>query len=87
MRFIMQLRLLIGGLANSYSWVCLFISLLPFMFIFKMKNRERAWLIGLAALYLCIGVLLTVIMNTSPTGRRRNCARCSSPPPTQWWRS
>jgi tetratricopeptide (TPR) repeat protein len=66
LRFISQLGLLIGGLAKSYSWVLLFISLLPFLFLFKMKNRERAWIIGLAALYLCIGILLTVIMNTSP---------------------
>ncbi len=30
-----------------------------------MQNRERAWIIGLTAIYLCIGVLLTIIMNTS----------------------
>ena len=66
MRFFMQLGLLLDGLSTSFSWVCLFIALLPFFFIFKMKNRERAWIIGLAAIYLCIGVLLTVIMNTTP---------------------
>jgi tetratricopeptide (TPR) repeat protein len=65
MRFISQLGLLVGGLADSYSWVCIFIALLPFIFIFKMKNRERSWIIGLTAIYLCIGVLLTIIMNTS----------------------
>src|SRR5271154_3889247 len=41
-RFIMQLGILVGGLAQSYSWVCLLIALLPFLFIFKMKNRERS---------------------------------------------
>jgi tetratricopeptide (TPR) repeat protein len=65
LRFISQLGLLVGGLADSYSWVCVFIALLPFIFIFKMKNRERSWIIGLTAIYLCIGVLLTIIMNTS----------------------
>ena len=65
MRFVMQLGLLVGGLADSFSWVCLFIALLPFIFIFKMQNRERSWIIGLASIYLCIGVLLTIIMNTS----------------------
>jgi tetratricopeptide (TPR) repeat protein len=65
MRFISQLGLLVGGLADSYSWVCIFIALLPFIFIFKMQNRERSWIIGLTAIYLCIGVLLTIIMNTS----------------------
>ncbi len=66
MRFIMQLGLLLGGLAESYSWVAIFIALLPFLFIFKMKSRERSWIIGLAAIYLCVGVLLTIIMNTTP---------------------
>jgi tetratricopeptide (TPR) repeat protein len=65
MRFISQLGLLVGGLADSYSWICIFIALLPFIFIFKMQNRERSWIIGLTAIYLCIGVLLTIIMNTS----------------------
>jgi tetratricopeptide (TPR) repeat protein len=65
MRFISQLGLLVGGLADSYSVVCIFIALLPFIFIVKMQNRERSWIIGLTAIYLCIGVLLTIIMNTS----------------------
>ncbi len=66
MRFIMQLNLLVTGLSQSFSWVCILLAVLPFLFIFRMQNRERAWIIGLTALYLCIGVLLTIIMNTSP---------------------
>ncbi|HZL14195.1 MAG TPA: DUF2723 domain-containing protein [Verrucomicrobiae bacterium] len=66
MRFVMQLGLLVTGLADSFSWVYLFIALLPFFFLWQMKNRERAWIIGLGSIYLCIGVLLTIIMNTSP---------------------
>jgi tetratricopeptide (TPR) repeat protein len=65
-RFMMQLGLLVNGLAESFSWVYLFIALLPFFFLLKMQKRERAWIIGLASIYLCIGVLLTIIMNTSP---------------------
>ncbi|HTV75823.1 MAG TPA: hypothetical protein VMD57_02405, partial [Candidatus Baltobacteraceae bacterium] len=64
--FMMQLGMLVSGLASSYSWVYLFIALVPFYFLLKMQNRERAWIIGLASIYLCIGVLLTLIMNTSP---------------------
>ena len=66
MRFVMQLGLLVGGLAESFSWVAIFIALLPFGFLFKMKNRERAWIIGLTSIYLCVGVLLTIVMNTTP---------------------
>jgi tetratricopeptide (TPR) repeat protein len=65
-RFIGQLWQQVTWLAESYSWVAIFIALLPFLFLFKMKNRERAWIIGLTAIYFCVGVLLTIIMNTPP---------------------
>ena len=65
MRFVSQLGLLVGGIVDSYNWIGLFIALLPFLFILKMQRRERAWLIGLSAIYFCIGVFLTVLMNTS----------------------
>ena len=65
-RFVMQLGMVFGSLANSFSWVFLFVALLPFLFLFKMQKRERAWIIGLAAIYLCVGILLTVLMNTTP---------------------
>jgi tetratricopeptide (TPR) repeat protein len=65
-RFMNQLGLLIGGLADSFGWVYLFIALLPLLFLWQMKNRERAWIIGLVSIYFFIGVLLTIIMNTSP---------------------
>ena len=64
--FMMQLGMLVTGLASSYSWVYIFIALLPFFFLRKMQNRERSWIIGLASIYLCIGILLTILMNTSP---------------------
>ena len=44
----------------------LFIALVPFLFLFKMQKRERAWIIGLTAIYFCVGILLTMLMNTSP---------------------
>jgi thioredoxin-like negative regulator of GroEL len=65
-RFIGQLWQQVTWLAESFSWVAIFIALLPFWFLFKMKNRERSWIIGLTAIYLCVGVLLTIIMNTPP---------------------
>ncbi len=65
-RFVMQLGMLAGGLAEEYSWVLLFVALLPFLFLRKMQKRERAWIIGLAATYFCIAVLLIILMNPAP---------------------
>jgi tetratricopeptide (TPR) repeat protein len=66
MHFLQQLGLLISGLAGSFSWVFLFVALVPFFFLLKMQKRERAWIICLTAIYFCVGILLTVLMNTTP---------------------
>ena len=65
-RFVGQLWYLITGVAEEYSWAFLAVALLPFFFVLKMRKRERAWIIGLGAVYGCIGVLLTIVMNPSP---------------------
>ncbi|MGA2557797.1 MAG: hypothetical protein ABSG04_16125, partial [Verrucomicrobiota bacterium] len=60
--FVQQLWLLIKGVADAFSWVWLF-GLLPFLFLFKMKRRERNWLLTVAAIYPCLGGLLTIFLN------------------------
>ena len=58
-----QFWLLIKGVADAFNWVYMFFAVLPFLFIFKMKRRERNWLITVAALYPFIGGLLTIFLN------------------------
>ncbi len=65
-QFIQQLGMLIAGLAASFSWVNLLIALLPILFLIKMQKRERAWVVGLMAIYACVGVLLVILMDTTP---------------------
>ena len=62
-RFASQLWLLVQGLAAEFGWVYMFIAIVPFLFFFKYQKRERAWLIGLSAIYLCLGVLLVILLN------------------------
>jgi tetratricopeptide (TPR) repeat protein len=61
--FYIQLGILISGIAEEFNWVLLFVALVPFLFIAKMKKRERAWILGLLSVYLFIGILLLVLMN------------------------
>ena len=65
-RFIMQLGILVSDIATEFNWVLVFVALVPLLFLYKMQKRERSWIIGLGAIYLCIGVLLMILMNTSP---------------------
>ena len=61
--FMVQLELLVKGVADAFNWVYMFFALLPFLFFFKMQRRERNWLIAVAAIYPFLGVLLTIFLN------------------------
>ena len=65
-RFVFQLWYIIQGLADSFSWVYMFVGILPFLFIMKMHKRERAWVIGITTVYFCVSVLLGILLNVSP---------------------
>jgi Flp pilus assembly protein TadD len=65
-RFLSQIGMLVEGAANEFTWVYLFIGLVPFVFFLKMQKRERAWLIALTGLYLFLGGLLIVLLNPTP---------------------
>jgi tetratricopeptide (TPR) repeat protein len=65
-RFLSQIGMLVEGAATEFTWVYLFIGLVPFVFFLKMQKRERAWLISLTGLYLFLGGLLIVLLNPSP---------------------
>ena len=65
-RFAFQLWYILTGLAESFSWVYIFIGILPFLFLSKMHRRERSWIIGVASIYFCLAVLLGILLNVSP---------------------
>ena len=64
-RFVFQLGYLAQGLAESFSWVYVFVGLIPLLFLLKMQRRERSWIIGLASIYFCISVLLANLLCVS----------------------
>lgn len=74
-RLVTQLGMLVEGVADEFSWVFVFIALVPFLFLRRMKNRECAWLIGISAIYLCLGVLLMILINPPPDRAARELVR------------
>ena len=64
--FFTQLRMLGTGIIEEFNWVYAFLALIPFLFFFKLHKRERAWCIGITAIYLCLGVLLLILLNPPP---------------------
>ena len=65
-RFFFQLWYIVQGLTESFSWVYLFIGLLPILFLAKMHRRERAWILGLIAIYFWLSVVMVIMLNVTP---------------------
>lgn len=66
LRLMTQLSMLGAGILEEFNWVYALIALVPFLFFLKLHRRERAWLVGLFAIYLCLGVLLLILLNPPP---------------------
>ena len=61
--FLTQLGMLGKGIIEEFNWIYALLALVPFAFFFKLHRRERAWLIGITAIYFFLGVLLLILLN------------------------
>lgn len=66
LRFLTQLRMMGRGIIEEFNWLYALLALVPFLFFRRLHKRERAWLIGISAIYLCLGVLLLILLNPPP---------------------
>ena len=73
--FFNQLWYLGHGLNESFSWLLVFVGLLPFLFFLKMQKRERGWIIGLTAIYFCLAVILVILINVTMDKSQRDLDR------------
>ncbi|HWX20180.1 MAG TPA: tetratricopeptide repeat protein [Candidatus Binatia bacterium] len=64
--FAIQLLNMGRGIVDEFNWVYMCLALVPFVFFFKLHRRERAWLVGITAIYLCLAVLLLILLNPPP---------------------
>ena len=75
LRFKDQLAMLLDGAFEEYNPAYLLIGLLPFLFYRRMQKRERAWLIGLSAIYLCLSVLMIILLNPNSDRQTRGLTK------------
>jgi tetratricopeptide (TPR) repeat protein len=61
----MQLWRFLEGLSNEFSFLYLLVALVVFLFYRKMKRRERVWIVGMVALFVCVGPFLVFLLNFS----------------------
>jgi tetratricopeptide (TPR) repeat protein len=61
----MQLWRFMEGLNEEFNLLYLLIALVVFLFYRKMKRRERVWITGMIAIFVCIGPFLVLLLNFS----------------------
>jgi tetratricopeptide (TPR) repeat protein len=74
-RYVDQLGMYVGGAFEEFNVVYIAIGLIPLFFIAKMQKRERAWIIGLGAIYLTLSFFLLALLNPAPDRQSRDLNR------------
>lgn len=74
-KFMDQVGMYAEGAIDEMGLVNLVIGILPFVFFQQLQKRERAWMIGLTAIYLCLAFLLMILLNPNTDLQSQNQAR------------
>ena len=75
LRFLTQLQMVAEGITGEFSWILPLLAIIPFLFLLRMQKRERAWILGLSAMYVCMAFLLVILLNPSPDRASRDLTR------------
>lgn len=62
-RILEQFGMLFESAVEEFNVIFLFIALVPFLHWMRLRRRDRAWLIGLGAIYTCLAFLLVWLLN------------------------
>ena len=73
--FIDQLRVYGEGATEEFNFVYLMMALIPLAFFWRMQKRERAWLGGLTAIFLCMSLGLDLLLNPTPDKQSRDLCK------------
>lgn len=65
-KFVKQVARYGEGAMEEFNLIYLLIGLTPFFFIHLMRKRERSWIVGLAAIYFFLAIILLIILNPQP---------------------
>jgi tetratricopeptide (TPR) repeat protein len=75
LRFIGQIYLYFEGAVEEFNLVYLLIAIIPWLFFKRMARRERAWMLGLAVVYIGLALLLLILLNPQPDRQSKDLNR------------
>jgi tetratricopeptide (TPR) repeat protein len=70
--FVQQILMYVQGAVDEFNLAYLLVAVVPFFFWKRMQKRERAWLIGLTAIYLCLSIFLLILLNPGTDRQSRD---------------
>ncbi len=70
-----QALMYLEGAVEEFNLVYLLLALVPFVFFARLQKRERGWLIGLVATWVCLAVLLMMMLNPTPDRQSRELTK------------
>jgi tetratricopeptide (TPR) repeat protein len=70
-----QLPMYFSGAIEEFNIVNLMIGLVPFLYYKRLLKRDRAWLVGLTAIYCFLAFLLLILLNPQTDRQAREQAR------------
>ncbi|HEX4342224.1 MAG TPA: tetratricopeptide repeat protein, partial [Verrucomicrobiae bacterium] len=73
--FIPKVWSVVQSIADEFSWIYVLIAIVPFFFFKRMQKRERAWVIGLTAIYLSLAILLLIMLDPQTDRQSRELTR------------
>ena len=71
-RFAKQIFRYLLGVIEEFNVVYIAVGLIPLIFLTQMPHRERAWILGLGAIYLCLAIILLILLNPQPDKQSMN---------------
>ncbi|MEK7707117.1 MAG: DUF2723 domain-containing protein, partial [Verrucomicrobiota bacterium] len=70
-----QMWMYLEGLNDEFNLVYLLIAVVMFLYYRRMQTRERAWTLGVTAIFITLGPLLLLLLNPPPDRAARELIR------------
>jgi tetratricopeptide (TPR) repeat protein len=70
-----QVWMFLEGLNDEFNLIYLVVALVMFLYYRRMQARERAWTLGVTAIFLCLGPFLILLFNPPPDRQARELIR------------
>ncbi len=75
LKFLQQIWMYFQGAADEFHIVFLLLAVVPFLFLRVLAKRERAWIIGNTAIYVCLAFLLLILLNPTTDRQSRDLTK------------